>query len=77
METNTSELITFVVYFMQFPEHQVIFANQAELDYFIQFPQSVDDPWVFLISLVVAITFDDTELGKRLGIDIVCSILFS
>jgi hypothetical protein len=64
--------ITFVVYFMQFPEHQVLFANHAEFDDFIQFPQSVDYSWIFLVSLVVVITLDDTELGNRLCIYIVC-----
>lgn len=64
--------IAFIVNFVQFSEHQVLFADEAQADDFIQPAQGMDDLGVFPVGLVVVVGLDNPEFGNRLGIDIAC-----
>ena len=62
--------IAFVVDFVELSEHQVVLADQAELDHLVELAQGADDPRIFLVGLVAVVGFHHAELGNRLGVDI-------
>jgi hypothetical protein len=63
--------IAFIVDFMEFSEHQIVFANHAKLNDLIQFTKGADNPGIFLVGFIVVVALHDTEFGNRLGVDVV------
>jgi hypothetical protein len=62
--------ITFIVNFVELPEHQVIFTYQPEANNLIQLAQSADDPGIFFVGFVAVVALHHPEFGNRFGIDI-------